>query len=913
MNNVLVTNLHRNRRKSMISRKTSCGRYIICLVLSILFALPSSAVLKEKNLDKTIGVLRMELEDSYKEQKYMMKQYEQVSASQHEQLISFMQKSEQISLILYSQKNDYTFDVAYACSEASKLYRQLRLTNLPYDKIYSRIIGEVARYDSLIVSLKELPPSITDSDTAQTAEDKLIESMEDSILNDTASSIINEPFLLSEEEQFDRDKCLLYATALRNNLIRILNSIEEDRHYYNLVTEKVTGLYKYTQKRYDELQTSIFKDGTNNYFKVLSKLASQYNLAKKDIVSKYRPLGDDKRSRSEWRGPIVLAVSVFMLIYIFLATILSNILLRLIPFIFKKISPKKAQHISHRLLHGIFGITDEDYKKQRPLLTLALGIAIFAIALSIVKQFMSFNLLIMAATLMTDFAWLVEAIIISLLIRLKPEQARHGLSIYLSFLWMALIVIFFRIVLIPNNLVNLICPPILLGFTIWQYIAVRKGKDKLPIIDLLYSSISLCVMIVSTCCSWAGYTLMAVQIIIWWTFQLAAIQTITCCYDLIKAYEKKVMSKKIIVNGKTYSERKELYKKKDTEAMTAAVKKGRYILKTWFYDLALKTLIPIAAVVSILASIYWAADIFEMTSKCISLFRYNFIDEKDVIQLSIAKICLVCIVFFVFRYLNYIISSLYILYRRHRADEQGNNDYNETLARNVIAIIVWGIFIIFSLVLLKVPRSGIEIVGAGLATGMGFAMKDLLENFFYGISLMTGRLRVGDYIECDGIQGKVESITYQSTQIITLDGSVIAFLNTSLFNKNFKNLTRNHSYELVKVGIGVAYGSNIAQVRELLLEAIRPLCQQQVAGRPIVSPGKKLDVQIVNFGDSSVDLAVVIWPLVDQKTTFIAQIRETIYTTLNANNIEIPFPQQDVNIRSIANGNATTSIQEAIK
>jgi small-conductance mechanosensitive channel len=223
------------------------------------------------------------------------------------------------------------------------------------------------------------------------------------------------------------------------------------------------------------------------------------------------------------------------------------------------------------------------------------------------------------------------------------------------------------------------------------------------------------------------------------------------------------------------------------------------------------------------------------------------------------------------------------------------------LARNVIAIVIWGFYIILVLVLLKVPQTGISVVAAGLATGMGFAMKDLLENFFYGISLMSGRLRVGDYIECDGIQGKVESITYQSTQIITLDGSVIAFLNTSLFNKNFKNLTRNHSYELVKIPVGIAYGNNIQQVRKMLLDAIKPLCVVLPDGRDVVNKEKSISVLFSDFGDSSVNLIVAMWILVDQKPTFMAQVKETIYDTLNKNNIEIPFPQHDVYLHTIAN------------
>ena len=108
---------------------------------------------------------------------------------------------------------------------------------------------------------------------------------------------------------------------------------------------------------------------------------------------------------------------------------------------------------------------------------------------------------------------------------------------------------------------------------------------------------------------------------------------------------------------------------------------------------------------------------------------------------------------------------------------------------------VGGLFVILAFILLKIPKSGISLVTAGLATGIGFAMKDLLNNFFYGISLMAGRLRVGDWIECDGVQGKVESITYQSVQVVTNDNCVMSFLNSTLFANNFRNLTRNNSYE----------------------------------------------------------------------------------------------------------------------
>ena len=161
--------------------------------------------------------------------------------------------------------------------------------------------------------------------------------------------------------------------------------------------------------------------------------------------------------------------------------------------------------------------------------------------------------------------------------------------------------------------------------------------------------------------------------------------------------------------------------------------------------------------------------------------------------------------------------------------------------------------------ILKVSSSGISIVMAGLATGLGFAMKDLLENFVYGVSLMAGRLRVGDYIECDGVQGKVESINYQSTQVVTLDGSVIAFQNATLFSKNFKNLTRNHGYVLVKVPVGVAYGVNVERVRKMLVDSLQPIVVKNKAGKYVVDTKQGFSVVFNDFGDSSVDLFVVFW------------------------------------------------------
>ena len=872
-------------------------RIVLLLTIALLTFMQSQAVLKEKDLAKTLNILRLELNMNYREQQVMMQRYEQQSAVQHKQLIDYMQRCDQISLMLYSQKSDHTFDIAYACTQATKLYKELGTNNIPYGRIRDRITSEIARYDSLITALKELPPAIGNStNTAADSINQLI--AEDN--NGLANSQRTMPFELNEQERKDRDECLTYAKALRNNLRRILKSVEEDKDYYDVVTNKVSKLYHYSQRKYKDLRNNIFNDGSSNYFKLLKTLPQQLQHAKRDYDEKYSPLGEGERARSEWRGPIVPAVSIFMLFYILVATLLSNIIIRWVPTLISKLFPKFAHRAERWMQESVLNIDKTNYKQQRRIIILALGLLIFVLAITIAQQFLKPNLFLMAAKLMIDFAWLFEAILISMLIRLKAEQCNRGIAIYMPFISMALIIIFFRILLIPNNIINLICPPILLGLTIWQYFSIRRNKSYLPMSDILYSTISLIVLVVSCVSSWVGYTLMAVQIIIWWTFLLAAIETITCCYDLLEMYEQNVLSKRIVMDASTYSKRKELAEMRKSGVLFSRMEKGRFIHKTWFYDFINKALVPMATIFAIVASFFFAADIFEMTESCYELFMKVIIDEPKYIRLSVYMVVIVAGLYFAFRYLNYLLRSFYHLYKTKMTEESGE-DFNETLARNVIAIVIWGFYIILVLVLLKVPQTGISVVAAGLATGMGFAMKDLLENFFYGISLMSGRLRVGDYIECDGIQGKVESITYQSTQIITLDGSVIAFLNTSLFNKNFKNLTRNHSYELVKIPVGIAYGNNIQQVRKMLLDAIKPLCVVLPDGRDVVNKEKSISVLFSDFGDSSVNLIVAMWILVDQKPTFMAQVKETIYDTLNKNNIEIPFPQHDVYLHTIAN------------
>ena len=417
-------------------------------------------------------------------------------------------------------------------------------------------------------------------------------------------------------------------------------------------------------------------------------------------------------------------------------------------------------------------------------------------------------------------------------------------------------VITFRIVMLPSSVITLLFTPLLLIDTLWQARMIYKYHKLVPRYDLNFAYISQFVFIFSLISAWIGYTMLAVQVIIWWSMQLACILTIAFFKDYLNQYREKHPIKKL----------------------------SPY--KVWFLRFIDIVLIPTALVISFIIAIYWATDVFNLSGLTWNLFRTNFIDS-DKIQISVYSIAIVTILWFIFNYLNLTIRDAIKLYLKR--NDPSTAEARATMYINVLQVIVWGSWLLITLGLFKVSSTWLVVVTGGLSTGIGFAMKDILENIYYGISLMAGRIKIGDYIICDGIRGKVSSINYTSTVIDALDGSTIAFQNSQLFTKNYKNMTKNDGYEVGVIEVGVAYGTNVKEVRELLIDAIAKL--------GITNENKDIIVRLKSFDDSCITLKILVWLNVLTQGNDISVVMECIYDTLNNNGIEIPFPQREITIK----------------
>ena len=783
-------------------------RLYIIILLMVAFVLPSNAVLKEANLDTTLYMLRTELTNYHID---LEKQNQAAKAQQLaviQELISIVKQADQNSIMLYSQRNGYIFDMTYACHEATEQFKKFKSKAVPFRQMIKKNNVEVARFDSLINYLYGM-----------------------------------NTMFLSEEAQVNRNVDLTLAVNIRRQLVEKQKQLQAYVQAYDRTDHKLQALNDYANRRYEDIQNSIFNNGGDNYLRILRNFSMNYKEAKTSVTEKYKPVPG---MMSQWDVRIIFILFGIIIFWGLISIFLNLFTIRIV--------------ITQLMKHGMFENRKESFMAKRPCLIMAMTVVTFAVILGIVRMAVTQNFVIMASQLLVEYSWLVGVILVSILLRVDNDKIKNTFRIYSPLMLVGFIVIVFRIILIPNDLVNLIFPPVLLLCALWQWNVIGRKHNQVLRTDKTYAFISLAVFGVSTIFAWTGFTLLAVQLIIWWTMQLTCVLTITCCEGWLSVYAK----------------RKKLADKAITDK--------------WLYRFIYKVLLPISGVLSFIISIYWAADVFNMSDTTWEIFNKDYIKTSN-FTASLFSISVVACLYFLFNYIN--ITSVDFMRHHFEKADPASAASKIVMFKNVMQVIIWGIWLMIVLNVFQVGNSWLLAIFAGLSTGLGFASKDILENIYYGISLMMGRVKVGDYIICDGTRGKVSSISYTSTMLEATDGSVIAFQNSQLFSKNYKNMTKNHGYELDILEVGIAYGSNVKEVKQILIDALMKL--------DCIYQDKGVKVLLKSFDDSCITLRIVVWVNVLTQAIDDATIMECIYDTLNDHNIEIPFPQREITIKQVNN------------
>jgi small-conductance mechanosensitive channel len=207
------------------------------------------------------------------------------------------------------------------------------------------------------------------------------------------------------------------------------------------------------------------------------------------------------------------------------------------------------------------------------------------------------------------------------------------------------------------------------------------------------------------------------------------------------------------------------------------------------------------------------------------------------------------------------------------------------------------IYVITFFIVIEVLGFNLTVIWAGsaaLLVGVGIGLQGFFNDVISGfVLLFEGGVRVGDELEINGDLVKVKGIALRATRVETVDGDLVVMPNSKIAGNSVMNFSQGLTSTRISVSVGVAYGSDVELVRQLLLEAMT--AQPQIVKSP--SP----QVFFSEFGDSALNFEVRGWVHSPWNRMVIkSDIRFRIDNVFRTNNIKIPFPQRELYITNTA-------------
>ncbi|MDA8695962.1 mechanosensitive ion channel [Flavobacteriales bacterium] len=212
------------------------------------------------------------------------------------------------------------------------------------------------------------------------------------------------------------------------------------------------------------------------------------------------------------------------------------------------------------------------------------------------------------------------------------------------------------------------------------------------------------------------------------------------------------------------------------------------------------------------------------------------------------------------------------------------------IVHRMVSSVVWTLATLTVLSVLGLDLTAVWAGSAALMVGVGIGLQGFFNDVISGFVLMfEGGVAVGNVIEVDGKLVRVERIDLRSTRVVSTDGELLVLPNAKVAGDAVINMSQGEASTRIKVNVGVAYGSDVDLVQQLLLEAM------SVQPELLSAPEPKVFFQ--DFGDSSLDFSVMGWVKHPwDRMAIQSRIRASIDAKFRAHGIQIPFPQRDVHM-----------------
>jgi small-conductance mechanosensitive channel len=194
-----------------------------------------------------------------------------------------------------------------------------------------------------------------------------------------------------------------------------------------------------------------------------------------------------------------------------------------------------------------------------------------------------------------------------------------------------------------------------------------------------------------------------------------------------------------------------------------------------------------------------------------------------------------------------------------------------------------------------VNLTSLGFLAGAVGVGFGFGLQNIISNFISGLIILAERpIAIGDRVEIGGVAGQVREISLRSTTVVTNDNMAIIVPNADFITQRVTNWSYEDPRVRFRVPFGVAYGTDLPKLRTLMLEV--------AAEHPKALKEPEPELFFVGFGDSSLNFELAVWSSESTLSPrrFRSELFFAIEKKLRESGIEIPYPQQDLHVRTVA-------------
>lgn len=591
--------------------------------------------------------------------------------------------------------------------------------------------------------------------------------------------------------------------------------IRKDHEKFAEMEIRISNMHTDAIEYYKDIHTNVFLAVDKSYWQVMANFADEFSQAADGLHGLFTPSVYAHKYIDKWSsiGNTILWTDIILFITgAAIGVWIVGVRYR------KRPGELKSYHIISRWLIGWILIT---------------------IANTLMRLFIIDNPFYQSIlALWIDLGILSIVILTSVALRVNVRMIRRTLVCYMPTLFITFATIAFRMSLVNASVIRVFFVPILLIVTILQIIANRKNNRLINKFDCTVSLTSFFVYTASLCIAWSGMYFLSIQIVTFWTIILSAHLFLSCIYTFLKRYEEKKQSEDEEYN------------------------KG--LLHLTLHHL----LMPLFFFVTLYACIFECAHIFNIVDWVNHILNTYFIDRPDTIRISVMRLIIILMsglfTNFLVRIVKFTLGRIYG--KRSTVGAMG-------MSVQISTIVVWGVFIVIALAILEVNSVGLLAVVSGIMVGIGIALRDTLDCFFCGLTMMMGRVKIGDFIECEGVRGWVRDIQYRTTQVETESGSIISFFNTSFFGKNYRNLTGVSKYERMQICFKIQKDADIREMRKIFIEEL-------TTNIPEIQREPAPQILFVGSHRFYVELMAQVWLPVEDYVRLSSMVKETLFYAL---------------------------------